>query len=151
MPYIKQEDRTELEKELYPVNAGELNYCIHILLDRYLKQKGQSYQTYNDMMGALEGAKLELYRRRVSNYEDKKIVENGDIDFYQPTEDITPRQRTHAVVKTTRKGYCDVIVFSGNKQECINYCEAKEYPEEYSSPQTLQWGDTEESVEIVKL
>jgi hypothetical protein len=83
MPYIKQEDRKELKKELYPVNAGELNYCIHILLDIYLKQKGQSYQTYNDMIGALEGAKLELYRRRVSSYEDKKILENGDIEFYQ--------------------------------------------------------------------
>jgi hypothetical protein len=34
---------------------------------------------YNDAIGALEGAKLELYRRYVSAYEDDKIKENGDV------------------------------------------------------------------------
>jgi len=33
----------------------------------------------NDAIGALEGAKLELYRRVISKYEDKKIMENGDV------------------------------------------------------------------------
>lgn len=84
MPYIKQEDRNRLEEGRIPENAGELNYAIHLLLEGYLYAKGESYQTYNDMMGALEGVKLELYRRRVSGYEDKKISENGDIQFYQP-------------------------------------------------------------------
>lgn len=45
----------------------------------YIKTKGESYQTYNDIMGALEGAKLELYRRKIGIYEDKKIEENGDV------------------------------------------------------------------------
>jgi len=30
-------------------------------------------------MGALEGAKLELYRRKVAIYEEEKIKENGDV------------------------------------------------------------------------
>jgi len=82
MPYIKKEDRSKMDRGECPTNAGELNYCFHIMLEQYLSVKGESYQTYNDMMGALEGAKLELYRRRVSNYEDKKLNENGDIPFY---------------------------------------------------------------------
>ena len=84
MPYIKQEDRKRLNLPFpRPENSGELNYCIHILLERYLKHKGESYQTYNDMIGALECAKLELYRRRISKYEAKKVEENGDISFYK--------------------------------------------------------------------
>ena len=35
------------------------------------------------IIGALECIKMELYRRGVSEYEDKKILENGDIGFYQ--------------------------------------------------------------------
>lgn len=31
------------------------------------------------MVGALESAKLELYRRKVSPYEDQKIEANGDV------------------------------------------------------------------------
>jgi hypothetical protein len=40
---------------------------------------GENYQHFNDVLGALEGAKLELYRRRIAPYEDTKIVENGDV------------------------------------------------------------------------
>ncbi len=59
--------------------AGELNYSITLLLISYLETKGENYQTYNDMIGALEGAKMELYARKVRPYEDKKIDENGDV------------------------------------------------------------------------
>jgi hypothetical protein len=83
MPYIKQQDREELDEWEVPKSAGDLNYVIHLEIERYLIEKGESYQTYNDILGALEGAKLELYRRRVSGYEDKKIAENGDISFYK--------------------------------------------------------------------
>lgn len=34
-----------------------------------------------DILGALEGAKLELYRRKISPYEDIKIEENGDVYY----------------------------------------------------------------------
>jgi hypothetical protein len=84
MPYIKQEDRVKIREGGTPKNAGELNYRIHLLLEDYVIFNGESYQTYNDMIGALEGIKLELYRRRVSGYEDEKAKENGDISFYQP-------------------------------------------------------------------
>lgn len=62
-----------------PENPGELNYLITFLVRSYLDYKGEKYQTYNDIMGALEGAKLELYRRQVAPYENEKIKANGDV------------------------------------------------------------------------
>lgn len=78
MPYIKQEDRTKLMIEA-PMTAGELNYLITKMCHQYINSKGENYQNYNDIIGALEGAKLEIYRRKISRYEDKKIEENGDV------------------------------------------------------------------------
>ena len=83
MPYIKQRDRKELDAGKGPENAGELNYAIHLLLAKYTSINGESYQTYNDMQGALRCVSDELARRRIAPYEDKKKQENGDILFYQ--------------------------------------------------------------------
>ena len=83
MPYIKQADRKELENYTCdgraPKTAGELNYTITKLVIEYMTNKGLSYQTINDIVGALEGAKLEFYRRVAAPYEDTKIAENGDV------------------------------------------------------------------------
>jgi hypothetical protein len=78
MPYIEKKRRGNLASFI-ATNAGELNYRITMFIKGYIKQKGESYQTYNDIMGALEGAKLELYRRCISKYEDTKITNNGDV------------------------------------------------------------------------
>jgi hypothetical protein len=85
MPYIKKEDRerfaafTRLLEEQEIKSAGELNYLVTMITHRYLNQKPESYGMYNDAIGALEGAKLELYRRHVAIYENDKIKENGDV------------------------------------------------------------------------
>jgi hypothetical protein len=85
MPYIKKEDRdrfnafTRLLDEQDIRTPGELNYLITMMVHKYLNQKPESYVMYNDAVGALEGAKLELYRRHVASYEDEKIKENGDV------------------------------------------------------------------------
>ena len=80
MPYIKQEDRYKLDTlEWPPCSAGELNYGITRMIKCYLHDRGISYQTMNDIVGALEGAKLEFYARVVRPYEDEKIAENGDV------------------------------------------------------------------------
>jgi hypothetical protein len=78
MPYIKIDDRLALATGDKPQNAGELNYLFTMIADEYLSQ-GKSYQRINDIIGALEGAKLELYRRVAAPYEDTKIKENGDV------------------------------------------------------------------------
>ena len=82
MPYIRKEDRPEIDRilrVLRPLNVGELNYTITMLCKAYMEQNGESYKHYNDLIGVLECAKLELYRRKISIYEDVKITENGDV------------------------------------------------------------------------
>jgi len=82
MPYIKWTDRFDLSGDnplRGPENAGELNYMITILLLDYWNTQKQNYQTLNDIIGALEGAKMEFYRRVVVPYEDDKIKQNGDV------------------------------------------------------------------------
>lgn len=78
MPYINQDDREELlQREAE--TPGELNYELTMLCLDYVRNKGKTYPTYNDILGALEGCKLEFYRRAVSDLEDDKIEENGDV------------------------------------------------------------------------
>jgi len=81
MPYVKKTDRPRLDGGGAPETAGELNYLVTRLVDGYLARKGVSYGNLNEAIGVLECAKLELYRRIVARYEDRKIAdpENGDV------------------------------------------------------------------------
>jgi hypothetical protein len=79
MPYITQEQRKRLVEDASPLNAGELNFVFSALVNQYVKQHGLRYQTINDIVGALEGAKAEFQRRVVAPYEDTKITSNGDV------------------------------------------------------------------------
>lgn len=83
MPYIRQDER--LPQDEWDIfffegrEAGHLNYAITKLLCCYLEANGESYKTFNDCVGVLESAKLELYRRKIADYEDTKIEDNGDV------------------------------------------------------------------------
>lgn len=86
MPYIKQEDRKRFEEALKllaheaPKTPGELNYIFSMIASIYITAHGEKrYQYFNDILGALEGAKLEIYRRLVAPYEDSAIKKNGDL------------------------------------------------------------------------
>jgi len=79
MPYITRQQREDL-KYRHAATSGELNYQISMLVSAFIEDNGKQYSTFNDVIGALEGAKLEVYRRKVAEYEDEKINENGDID-----------------------------------------------------------------------
>jgi hypothetical protein len=84
VPYIKPEDRHDYEEGLQKLacivdgGVGDLNYVITRIVKQWLGGK-PTYMTYNSAIGVLESAKLELYRRRVAEYEDTKIAENGDV------------------------------------------------------------------------
>jgi hypothetical protein len=81
MPYIhelKRQYLTHLD-ETYLTDPGELNYAITVLMRNYWNGSDKTYQAINDILGALEGAKLEFYRRVVVPYEDEKIRLNGDV------------------------------------------------------------------------
>jgi hypothetical protein len=85
MPYIKMIDRDRLDyitdaaSNVGILNAGELNYLITRLCITFMYDNGQSYQNINNVVGALEGAKMEFYRRYAAPYEDTKVIENGDV------------------------------------------------------------------------
>lgn len=85
MPYILQSDRKRLDPTIQKLaelinpeqRAGELNYIITKLL---LLNTGEGrYKDFNELIGALESAKLEFYRRKVAPYEDTKIGQQGDV------------------------------------------------------------------------
>jgi hypothetical protein len=78
MPYINQSDREEISKGRQPTTSGELNYLITTIIFDYYNRY-PCYSLINDVVGALEGAKLEFYRRVAAPYEDKKVKENGDV------------------------------------------------------------------------
>jgi hypothetical protein len=80
MPYIDKTRREAFAKKVLSIcNSGDLNYLITQLCQEYLELQGEKYHTYNEIIGALECAKQELYRRKIAPYEDKKIKENGDV------------------------------------------------------------------------
>lgn len=86
MPYIDPDRREDIARHLPPVlweieTEGELNFTITYLIDAFLGPV-PNYAAYNAAIGVLECAKLELYRRLVAPYEDKKILENGDVFRY---------------------------------------------------------------------
>lgn len=93
MPYINGHDRTILDKLMKPlldyindgyIGLGWLNYIITTILVTNLRSKcrgddSPTYFDFNYLIGLLECVKLELYRRMVAPYEDKKKEESGDV------------------------------------------------------------------------
>jgi hypothetical protein len=80
VPYIPEDARDRIDGGGRPESEGELNYAITKLVDRYLADRGGvRYAAINEVIGALECAKLELYRRIAAPYEDGKIDQAGDV------------------------------------------------------------------------
>lgn len=89
MPYVKPEKRAlldpvlkqllELVRKDKGVEVGDLNYAITRILLAYLDRQGLKYENINAVIGVLECAKQEFYRRIAGPYEDKKKKLNGDV------------------------------------------------------------------------
>jgi len=90
IPYIKSRDRVRIEfctGKINPIGAligainteGDLNYVITRLCHKFLEKKGKKYSTLNTIIGVLECAKQEFYRKVCSPYEDLKEKENGSL------------------------------------------------------------------------
>lgn len=81
MPYITSIRKEELIKGKDTIQSpGELNFKFTALIIEYVQNHSNlSYQVINDVIGALEGAKLEFYRRVALPYEDQKRHDNGDV------------------------------------------------------------------------
>ena len=80
MPYITQDRRKLIDNGLKPETTGELNYAITKLIDQFIVDAGGvRYAHINEIIGVLECAKLEAYRRIAAPYEDVKLLESGDV------------------------------------------------------------------------
>lgn len=94
MPYIDSEKRGHLDPSIESLMAsietlvgdgtpidGLLNYAISSLMAKTLYDYGLCYNTLNTLVGVLECAKQELYRKVAAPYEDTKIEQNGDLNW----------------------------------------------------------------------
>ena len=100
MPYIPPEDRPDYDEAIrqlaellhdHPAEKrkGHANYVItQILRGAWGVQHdtGAAYSNYADIIGTLECAKHEMYRRWVVPYEDKAIEKNGDLSDLSPPQ-----------------------------------------------------------------
>lgn len=86
MPYIDALDQGRIRPKVAELadevnTVGELNYAITQLVLYHLQGRAR-YADYNAVMGVLECAKQEFYRRAVAAYEDTKILADPEGDLY---------------------------------------------------------------------
>jgi len=94
MPYVDSEYRDRLDTPLNLlaeviaaiadeeaiIPCGLINFSICRIVHYLFKIWGDySYSDINDVIGALECAKQEIYRRLAVPYENKKKKQNGDV------------------------------------------------------------------------
>ena len=79
MPYLTSGERSSLDDGRKALKGGEINYQVSKLVNDFIAMKGLSYAVINEVIGALECAKLEAYRRVAAPYEDKKMIANGEV------------------------------------------------------------------------
>lgn len=83
MPYIEKWKRIQLDHVIDEMNYqdikadGDLNYILYAFCKRNITP---SYNEYKNFCGELRQCAAEIERRLLGPYEDKKIIENGDID-----------------------------------------------------------------------
>lgn len=82
MPYIKPENRKDMDEIVdlmakKPVRVdGDLNYILYKFCKYHVKP---SYNNLKNFCGELEECAAEIRRRMLSEYENGKIKENGDV------------------------------------------------------------------------
>lgn len=93
MPYVDNATRQLLDSSLEAVacriakihtsRPGDMNYAISALIRKVYGEK-LKYHEYNEIIGFLECCKEEFYRARVAPYEEKKILQHGDLYIDKP-------------------------------------------------------------------
>lgn len=79
MPYIRPDRKGELDRGAAPANTGDLTYVLQHAIEGYLIVNGLRYQQIAEVLGAIEGAKLDFTSRVILPYEKRKQEENGDV------------------------------------------------------------------------
>lgn len=87
MPYIKQKDREKFQNLLeefkqivkdHELTVGDMNFFFSSMI-WHLWDKKPSYTLGSNLRGMLHDVSEEFYRRKMVDYENAKINENGDI------------------------------------------------------------------------
>lgn len=82
MPYVKKPQRYALDRCVASLRDncvqadGDLNYILFAFCKRWVEP---SYNNYKNYIGELRQCAVEIERRLLAPYEDKKIKENGDV------------------------------------------------------------------------
>jgi len=91
VPYIDKKRRAEYEKLVVAfrvantttsMSEGDLNYVLTTLVLTWLRAVPEgaiNYARLNTLLGVLESVKLEMYRRVIVPYENRKAMLNGDV------------------------------------------------------------------------
>lgn len=93
MPYIKQEQRVQVDAQIKELansilntigddktqRAGVLNYTITKLLSEVYTLDKVRYNDLNEIIGMFECGKHEFYRMAAAPYENLKRLENGSV------------------------------------------------------------------------
>ena len=84
MPYINQDSRQVYDSCADALaervtGIGDLNYVLTTLVLKWAERQDMSYGLLNAIIGVFECAKLEMYRRILTPYEERKRAENGDV------------------------------------------------------------------------
>ena len=93
MPYIKQEQRVQVDAQIKELansilntigddktqRAGVLNYTITKLLSEVYTLDEVRYNDLNEIIGMFECCKHEFYRMAAAPYENLKRLENGSV------------------------------------------------------------------------
>ena len=88
MPYIKDKDKYDMVESIEELqnwirSKGDLNYAICQLVGNLiLDGKKISYTTMSEWIDAVHDAEQELRRRLLDPYEEKKMIENGDVPSF---------------------------------------------------------------------
>jgi len=86
MPYIEKGRKEIFNKHLEGlmdsshIVKGDLTYCIFKIGLEYMKSRDVNYQNLSDCVSAMNDSANEFRRRFLDVYEDRKILENGDIE-----------------------------------------------------------------------
>jgi predicted translin family RNA/ssDNA-binding protein len=88
MPYIKDKDKHEMsnaitEIQVWIESKGDLNYAICELVGRLILDSEKiSYTQMSEWIDGVHDAETELRRRLLEEYENLKILENGDVPSF---------------------------------------------------------------------
>ena len=84
MPYISKEQREPMDEVVEFMMAkgvkpdGKLNYILYKLCTMIVTP---GYNNYKNYLGELEECAAEIRRRLLAEYENSKILENGDVEL----------------------------------------------------------------------